>query len=91
MLVKVTMDGVLIGRKVDLNGLDSYEALAKTLKQMFFQIPSSVTSQLLVLFHEIPCDSAFQILCFLKLLVLIDQFFRIKHTRMQDNEGNTCL
>ncbi|XP_023645023.1 auxin-responsive protein IAA10 isoform X2 [Capsella rubella] len=43
MLVKVTMDGVLIGRKLDLNVLDSYEALAKTLEQMFFQIPSSVT------------------------------------------------
>lgn len=48
MLVKVTMDRVVIGRKVDLNALDSYEALAKTLEQMFFQIPSSVTtSQLL--------------------------------------------
>ncbi|XP_010457443.1 PREDICTED: auxin-responsive protein IAA10-like isoform X2 [Camelina sativa] len=43
MLVKVTMDGVIIGRKVDLNALESYEALAKTLEQMFFQIPSSVT------------------------------------------------
>jgi auxin-responsive protein IAA len=37
MLVKVTMDGVVIGRKVDLNALDSYEALAKTLELMFFQ------------------------------------------------------
>ncbi|CAA7015365.1 unnamed protein product [Microthlaspi erraticum] len=43
MLVKVTMDGVIIGRKVDLNALDSYEALAKTLELMFFQTPSSVT------------------------------------------------
>ncbi|XP_024007836.1 auxin-responsive protein IAA10 isoform X2 [Eutrema salsugineum] len=43
MLVKVTMDGVIIGRKVDLNALDSYQGLAKTLEQMFFQIPSSVT------------------------------------------------
>ncbi|XP_010475052.1 PREDICTED: auxin-responsive protein IAA10-like [Camelina sativa] len=43
MLVKVTMDGVIIGRKVDLNALESYEALARTLEHMFFQIPSSVT------------------------------------------------
>ncbi|CAH8251098.1 unnamed protein product [Arabidopsis lyrata] len=43
MLVKVTMDGVIIGRKVDLNALDSYAALEKTLEQMFFQIPSPVT------------------------------------------------
>ncbi|KAL1188846.1 Auxin-responsive protein IAA10 [Cardamine amara subsp. amara] len=45
MLVKVTMDRVIIGRKVDLNALDSYEALAKTLEQMFFQIPYSVTTR----------------------------------------------
>jgi auxin-responsive protein IAA len=43
MLVKVTMDGVIIGRKVDLNALDSYAALEKTLDLMFFQIPSPVT------------------------------------------------
>ncbi|KFK42752.1 hypothetical protein AALP_AA1G035100 [Arabis alpina] len=42
MLVKVTMDGVIIGRKIDLNALDSYEALAKTLEHMFFHIPSSL-------------------------------------------------
>ncbi|KAJ0245144.1 Auxin-responsive protein IAA10 [Hirschfeldia incana] len=45
MLVKVTMDGVIIGRKIDLNALDSYEALAKTLEQMFFHTPSSVTTR----------------------------------------------
>ncbi|CAG7909031.1 hypothetical protein BRARA_J00231 [Brassica rapa] len=44
MLVKVTMDGVIIGRKIDLNALDSYEVLAKTLEQMFFHTPSSVTT-----------------------------------------------
>lgn len=44
MLVKVTMDGVIIGRKIDLNALDSYEALAKTLEQMFFNTPTSVTT-----------------------------------------------
>uniref|UniRef100_A0A1J3IR81 Auxin-responsive protein n=1 Tax=Noccaea caerulescens TaxID=107243 RepID=A0A1J3IR81_NOCCA len=43
MLVKVTMDGVIIGRKVDLSALDTYEALTKTLEHMFFQTPSSVT------------------------------------------------
>ncbi|CAH2038973.1 unnamed protein product [Thlaspi arvense] len=44
MLVKVTMDGVIIGRKIDLNALDSYQGLAKTLEHMFFQIPSSVAN-----------------------------------------------
>ncbi|KAL0703253.1 hypothetical protein Bca4012_069678 [Brassica carinata] len=44
MLVKVTMDGVIIGRKIDLNAFDSYEALAKTLEQMFFHTPSSLTT-----------------------------------------------
>lgn len=45
MLVKVTMDGVIIGRKIDLNALDSYEALAKTLEPMFFHTPSYVTTR----------------------------------------------
>lgn len=55
MLVKVTMDGVIIGRKIDLNALDSYEALAKTLEQMFFHTPSSVTttSQFFIPFYFI--------------------------------------
>lgn len=44
MLVKVTMDGVIIGRKIDLNAFDSYEALAKTLEQMFFHTPPSLTT-----------------------------------------------
>nr|GME15906.1 auxin-responsive protein IAA13-like [Ipomoea batatas] len=34
--VKVNMDGVPIGRKVDLNAHTSYETLAKTLEDMFF-------------------------------------------------------
>ncbi|XP_019180144.1 PREDICTED: auxin-responsive protein IAA13-like isoform X2 [Ipomoea nil] len=35
--VKVNMDGVPIGRKVDLNAHSSYENLAKTLEDMFFK------------------------------------------------------
>ncbi|XP_010556932.1 PREDICTED: auxin-responsive protein IAA13-like [Tarenaya hassleriana] len=34
--VKVNMDGVAIGRKVDMNAHSSYENLAKTLEDMFF-------------------------------------------------------
>ncbi|XP_075512170.1 auxin-responsive protein IAA13 isoform X1 [Primulina tabacum] len=34
--VKVNMDGLQIGRKVDLNAHTSYEMLAKTLEDMFF-------------------------------------------------------
>lgn len=33
--VKVHMDGMLIGRKVDLNTHHSYESLARTLEDMF--------------------------------------------------------
>ncbi|CAN8247772.1 unnamed protein product [Cochlearia groenlandica] len=35
--IKVNMDGVAIGRKVDLNAHSSYENLAKTLEDMFFR------------------------------------------------------
>ncbi|KAI9078769.1 hypothetical protein K1719_039227 [Acacia pycnantha] len=35
--VKVNMDGVRIGRKVDLNSHSSYENLAQTLEDMFFR------------------------------------------------------
>ncbi|KAJ0262027.1 Auxin-responsive protein IAA13 [Hirschfeldia incana] len=34
--IKVNMDGVAIGRKVDLNAHSSYENLAQTLENMFF-------------------------------------------------------
>ncbi|KAL0456900.1 UNVERIFIED_CONTAM: Auxin-responsive protein IAA13 [Sesamum latifolium] len=40
--VKVNMDGLPIGRKVDLNAHKSYETLAKTLEEMFFK-PSLTT------------------------------------------------
>ncbi|KAK4425391.1 Auxin-responsive protein IAA13 [Sesamum alatum] len=40
--VKVNMDGLAIGRKVDLNAHKSYETLAKTLEEMFFK-PSLTT------------------------------------------------
>ncbi|XP_019085954.1 PREDICTED: auxin-responsive protein IAA13-like isoform X1 [Camelina sativa] len=35
--IKVNMDGVAIGRKVDLNAHSSYENLAQTLEDMFFR------------------------------------------------------
>ncbi|GKU86198.1 hypothetical protein SLEP1_g752 [Rubroshorea leprosula] len=42
LFVKVNMDGTLIGRKVDLNSLGSYETLAKTLEAMFLRPTSSM-------------------------------------------------
>lgn len=35
LLVKVNMDGIPIGRKIDLNAHSCYETLAKTLEDMF--------------------------------------------------------
>lgn len=35
LFVKVNMDGIPIGRKVDLSAHNSYEALARTLEDMF--------------------------------------------------------
>ncbi|MCL7022827.1 hypothetical protein MKW94_000906 [Papaver nudicaule] len=35
MMVKINMDGVPIGRKVDLNALDSYEKLSSAVDQLF--------------------------------------------------------
>ncbi|GKU85665.1 hypothetical protein SLEP1_g299 [Rubroshorea leprosula] len=40
--VKVNMDGVTIGRKVDLNAHACYETLAQALEDMFFRPPSAV-------------------------------------------------
>ncbi|CAN0897694.1 Auxin-responsive protein IAA11 [Linum grandiflorum] len=37
LFVKVNMDGTPIGRKVDLSSLGTYEALARTLEDMFFK------------------------------------------------------
>ncbi|GMI85736.1 indole-3-acetic acid inducible 11 [Hibiscus trionum] len=42
LFVKVNMDGIPIGRKVDLNAHDSYEKLAKTLEEMFLETTPSV-------------------------------------------------
>eukprot|EP00252_Welwitschia_mirabilis_P004398 TRINITY_DN14757_c0_g1_i1.p1 TRINITY_DN14757_c0_g1~~TRINITY_DN14757_c0_g1_i1.p1 ORF type:complete len:331 (-),score=41.40 TRINITY_DN14757_c0_g1_i1:317-1309(-) len=44
LYVKVNMDGVPIGRKVDLNAHDSYEALTLALEDMF-QRPTGVNGQ----------------------------------------------
>ena len=42
--VKVNMDGIRIGRKVDLNSHSSYDTLAQTLEDMFFR-PASLANQ----------------------------------------------
>ncbi|KAF3457827.1 hypothetical protein FNV43_RR02487 [Rhamnella rubrinervis] len=42
--VKVNMDGIPIGRKVDLNAHSCYETLAQTLEDMFFRSTISVNS-----------------------------------------------
>ncbi|XP_071689583.1 auxin-responsive protein IAA13-like [Rutidosis leptorrhynchoides] len=42
--VKVNMDGLTIGRKIDLNAHDCYETLAHALEVMFLKTASSVTS-----------------------------------------------
>ncbi|KAK8532477.1 hypothetical protein V6N13_131802 [Hibiscus sabdariffa] len=42
LFVKVNMDGIPIGRKVDLNARESYEKLAKTLEEMFLETTPSV-------------------------------------------------
>lgn len=42
--VKVNMDGIAIGRKVDLNAHSCYETLAQTLEDMFFRSTISVNS-----------------------------------------------
>ncbi|GAV87991.1 AUX_IAA domain-containing protein [Cephalotus follicularis] len=44
LFVKVNMDGVPIGRKVDLHALSSYETLAQTLQDMFQQPTAPVTA-----------------------------------------------
>ncbi|KAK8521772.1 hypothetical protein V6N13_021846 [Hibiscus sabdariffa] len=44
LFVKVNMDGIPIGRKVDLNAHESYEKLAKTLEEMFHETTPSVNS-----------------------------------------------
>lgn len=35
MFVKVNMDGIAVGRKVDLNAYSSYEGLLRGLEEMF--------------------------------------------------------
>lgn len=37
MFVKVTMDGIPIGRKIDLNAHKCYESLSNTLEEMFLK------------------------------------------------------
>ncbi|MBA0704499.1 hypothetical protein Golax_016753 [Gossypium laxum] len=42
LFVKVNMDGIPIGRKVDMNAHESYEKLAKTLEDMFLKTTPNV-------------------------------------------------
>ncbi|XVF66393.1 hypothetical protein PTKIN_Ptkin10aG0032300 [Pterospermum kingtungense] len=43
--VKVNMDGIPIGRKVDLNAHSCYESLAQALEDMFLRSPNSVGAE----------------------------------------------
>ena len=43
--VKVNMDGVPIGRKVDLNAHSCYDTLAQMLEDMFFRSTTTVNSR----------------------------------------------
>ncbi|KAK3013821.1 hypothetical protein RJ639_009747 [Escallonia herrerae] len=45
LFVKVNMDGVGIGRKVDLNAHNCYENLAETLDDMFFTPTTTITAR----------------------------------------------
>ncbi|XP_071919070.1 auxin-responsive protein IAA12 isoform X2 [Coffea arabica] len=46
LFVKVNMDGVPIGRKVDLNAHNSYEDLAQTLDDMFCRTSTTVSARI---------------------------------------------
>ncbi|CAH8322608.1 unnamed protein product [Eruca vesicaria subsp. sativa] len=45
MFVKVTMDGILIGRKIDLNAHNCYESLTNTLEDMFLKPNTGSSTQ----------------------------------------------
>lgn len=62
LFVKVNMDGVAIGRKVDLNAHPSYESLARMLEEMFTN--RAVESMLLSL-----C-SLYSLYCFVGNIIL---------------------
>lgn len=47
--VKVNMDGVGIGRKVDMRAHSSYENLAQTLEEMFFGLTGQYCIKILIL------------------------------------------
>jgi auxin-responsive protein IAA len=58
--VKVKMDGIPIGRKIDLSAHSSYETLAQTLEDMFDESTTNVTckgifSWFLYSFIELSC------------------------------------
>lgn len=51
MFVKVTMDGIPIGRKVDLNAHKCYESLSNTLEEMFLKPKTGVLLEILWPFY----------------------------------------
>lgn len=59
--VKVNMDGIPIGRKVDLSAHSSYETLAQTLEDMFDESTTSVTSKGIFSCHSIQYCHVFKI------------------------------
>ena len=54
LFVKVNMDGIPIGRKVDLSAHSSYETLAQTLEDMFNESTTVTTCK-----GEFPCWSLY--------------------------------
>lgn len=50
--VKVNMDGVGIGRKVDMRAQSSYENLAQTLEEMFFGMTGRYFFQMLITINQ---------------------------------------
>ena len=82
MFVKVTMDGIPIGRKVDLNAHNCYESLSNALEDMFLK-PN--TGEFGSLFFYVPLES------FAGLGPRNDECFckiSFKHTRNRWSLGN---
>lgn len=85
MFVKVTMDGIPIGRKIDLNAHKCYESLSNTLEEMFLKPKLGTLFRILWPFFLVPFKS------FLGMgnEVMIVSVIRFKHTRNRWSYGNT--
>ena len=61
--VKVNMDGVQIGRKLDLNVHSSYESLAHTIDNMFFRPSSAASVNSISEFHPLSKKNSSMLRC----------------------------